>query len=63
MAEDEPEVIEPVKDLRAQYDPATQTISLAWSYTIDPEKDVSFEVRQTVDGRKPTVIAKQKIHS
>lgn len=60
VAEDKPEVVEPVKDLRAQYDPATQTISLSWSYTIDPEKDVSFEVRQTVDGRKPTVIATTK---
>ncbi|WP_461200620.1 transglycosylase domain-containing protein [Anoxybacillus sp. TBDG-1] len=60
IAEDEPEIVEPVKDLRAQYDPATQTISLSWSYTIDPEKDISFEVRQTVDGRKPTIIAKMK---
>ncbi|MGJ7034710.1 transglycosylase domain-containing protein [Anoxybacillus eryuanensis] len=60
VAEDKQEVVEPVKDLRAQYDPATQTISLSWSYTIDPEKDISFEVRQMVDGRKPTVIAKTK---
>ncbi|WP_297991040.1 transglycosylase domain-containing protein [Anoxybacillus sp.] len=60
VAQDEPEVVEPVKDLRAQYDPTTKTISLSWSYTIDPEKDMSFEVRQTIDGRTPTVIATTK---
>lgn len=60
VAEDKQEVVEPVKDLRAQYDPTSQTISLSWSYTIDPEQDVSFEVRQTVDGGKPTVIATTK---
>ena len=60
VAQDEPEVVEPVKDLRAQYDPTTKTISLSWSYMIDPEKDMSFEVRQTIDGRTPTVIATTK---
>lgn len=60
VAQDEPEIVEPVKDLHAQYDPTTKTISLSWSYTIDPEKDTSFEVRQTIDGRTPTVIATTK---
>jgi penicillin-binding protein 1A len=60
VADDEPETLDPVTDLQAKYDPATNTISLAWSYTIDPENDISFEVRQTVDGGKPVVIGTTK---